>query len=178
MPYAVNVRADNDSAEPIRSLWTKAEEFETSPSMRGLGYSPHITLAVYEELPDGFPHVLDFVFGRTQRLQIRFERLGHFLAPRGLVLWLGPGDSDCLRSLHESVHAEISPELCRPNYRPGRWVPHCSIATAIDHESRDDALRFVSNDIEAFEVVFDVADCVFFSPVEIITEMTLGNTSR
>lgn len=174
MPYAVNIRADNASASAVRSLWDDCEQFETVPSMRRLRYPPHITLAVYDKLPQGFPDTLGPVFAQTKRLEIKFQALGHFQAPHGIVLWVAPGDSDRLASLHESVHALIDPNLCRLNYQPGRWVPHCSIATAVDAGAQEAALQYAAEAIDPFVVIFDVADCVSFSPVKIMMETQLG----
>ena len=50
MPFGINLRSDHQSADSIRSLWQMCNVLQESPSMAALGYPPHITLAVYDNI--------------------------------------------------------------------------------------------------------------------------------
>lgn len=48
MALAINIRADNRSADEIERLWDQVAALEVEPSMRALGYRPHFTFAIYD----------------------------------------------------------------------------------------------------------------------------------
>jgi 2'-5' RNA ligase len=174
MAFAICLKAANDTAEPIRTLWQEAARFEMRPSMASLDYPPHLTLAVYRDVaPDRLKAVLGDALAGTSALRVTFTRLRFFDDP--LVLWVDPSPSAPLAHLHARVHARIDPGLCHPHYRPGAWVPHCTLATQIPSERRADAIAFAARPIPAFEVVFDTADCVSFPPVVVIDERPLAS---
>lgn len=175
MACAINIRCDNESAEGIRSLWALCAPLETSASMPALGYPPHLTLAVYDQLaPADLFEVFDSTFGSVRRVMVRFESLGFFRTPESVILWAAPMLPDVIRAAHEKIHAEIDVARCRRNYRPEHWVPHCSLATSVDPERTEEALALARSPIEPVEVTFDIADCASFMPVKVLREMRLG----
>ncbi len=174
MPFAINLRSDHESAEAIRYLWEKCSSFEASPSMAALDYPPHITLAVYDEMNTELLFAaLDEAVVGIPHLTIRFEHLGHFVAPHAIILWAAPTLNEGANLLYERAHSFINSGLCRPSYRPGIWVPHCSLATDIDPSRKAEAIDAANRPIEPFDVVFDVADCASFPPVEVLYERRL-----
>ena len=175
MTFAISIKCENQSGDVIRSLWSEAALLEQNPSMENLHYPPHITLAIYDDaVISELAQSVDSVFGGSGCFHIRFESIGYFDTPDSIVLWAAPSTSESLMAAHSAVHAAIDPALCRPTYRPGAWVPHCSLATSIDRSRRDEALQFATQNIESFDVVFDFADCVRFLPVEVLHERELS----
>ena len=173
MPFAITLKAANDTAGPIRALWEEVANLESRPSMAALDYPPHLTLAIYEDVsPDLLKAAFMGAFAETYQLRLTFIRLSVFEGVP-LVLWAEPSPSASLASAHSRVHARIDPTLCHPHYRPGAWVPHCTLASQILPENRAKAAEFAASPIQAFEVVFDVADCVSFPPVVVIDERPL-----
>jgi len=174
MPYSINLRSDNDSGDAIRSLWRKCGLLESSPSMPALNYPPHITLAVYDDIEE---HELfgafDLAIADITQITSSVERLGYFEAPHAIILWAAPMLPTKVHSLHARVHSLLDTDRCRPNYRPGVWVPHCSLATSIDLSRKAEAIDIANHSIEPFKVVFDVADCASFLPVEVVHEKEL-----
>ncbi|MPR31477.1 2'-5' RNA ligase family protein [Microvirga tunisiensis] len=172
MAYAISLKVVNDPAGPIRALWEEVAQFESRPSMAALGYPPHLTLAVYDDIPlVQASNVLREAFAGRSALRLTFTRLRFFDDP--LVLWAEPSPSADLTSAHARVHALIDPRHCHPRYRPGAWVPHCTLGTQILLKYREEALAFAARTIAAFEVIFDVADCVSLAPVFIMAEQPL-----
>ena len=173
MPVAISVKAANDTAAPIRELWEQVGRFERRPSMAALGYPPHVTLAVYDDLARArLRSIVDTAFAGRPALRVTFDRIRHFDGP-ALVLWASPSAAGPLERAHAAVHALGDPALCRPHYRPGAWVPHCTLGTEVLESRRDEALAFARRSIAPFEVVFDAADGVAFAPVEVIAECAL-----
>jgi hypothetical protein len=48
MPFALNLKSVDATADAIMSLWDQVSAFEDFPSMRALAYPPHITFAIYD----------------------------------------------------------------------------------------------------------------------------------
>jgi 2'-5' RNA ligase len=173
MAFAISLKAVNDTAEPVRALWEDVAHYESRPSMAALGYPPHLTLAIYDDVsPVRVKAALRVAFAGTSALHLTFTRLRFFDSP--LVLWAEPQSCVDLAAAHARVHACIEPQLCRAHYRPGAWVPHCTLGTEILQERREAAIAFTARPVPAFEVIFDVADCVSFAPVAIIDEQPLA----
>ncbi len=178
MPFAIGIKAANDTARHIRDLWDRLAGFEDVPSMRALNYPPHITFAVYDRIDgDRLGNSLRHVFAGQPALRLAFERLGVFDGA-SLVVWAAPVRTPALHRHHQAVHRQIDPALCWPHTRPGAWVPHCTLATRIRDDKRAKALAFVDQPIEPFEVVFDTADCVAFAPVRVLGSCALGDPSN
>ncbi|GEO17751.1 2'-5' RNA ligase family protein [Microvirga aerophila] len=172
MAFAISLKAGNDTADPIGALWQEVAQFESRPSMVALGYPPHLTLAVYDDIPlVRASDVLREAFAGRPALRLTFTRLRFFDDP--LVLWAEPSPSADLTSAHARVHACIDPQLCHPHYRPGAWVPHCTLGTQILLKYQAEAVALAERPIAAFEVVFDVVDYVSFAPVVVIAEQPL-----
>lgn len=175
MPYSVNIRSDDASSANIRLLWDRCALLEPAASMRSLQYPPHITFAIYDDISrEVLVNAFDTAVEGVPPLTVRFDSLGYFDAPHAIVLWAKPALPPEFADFHRRIHSFIDVESCRQNYRPGVWIPHCTLATAVDHCRREEAIALVSQKIEAFEVKFDVADCAYFKPVEVIHEKALS----
>jgi hypothetical protein len=53
-------------------------------------------------------------------------------------------------------------------------VPRFTVGIHFVAERRAGAAAFAARPIQAFEVVFDVADCVYFPPVVVVGEQPLS----
>jgi len=173
MPGAISVKAMGESAQPIRDLWSWAGHFEETPSMTDLGYPPHFTFAIYDSVDtELLNEVVRNVFSGQPKLHIRFNGLRCFdVSP--LVLWAAPEDASELRRLHKLIHGQIDPAQCREHYRPGAWVPHCTLATKITESNCAWARSRAAEPIEPFTVKFDAADVVTFPPITVVREIEL-----
>jgi 2'-5' RNA ligase len=176
MPFALGVKSVNASAGAIVSLWDRLSVFEDSPSMRALNYPPHITFAIYDA-----PEVTGAIAiaameraaqGRTA-IEITFNRIRTFDGP-SLILWADPEPKEMLLDIHPKIHSAINPGFCRPHYRPGNWVPHCTLATRIVAERNADALAFAATFRGDIRVTFDVIDCVALQPLKVVAEAPLN----
>jgi len=175
MAIAINIRADNASADEIERLWDQVAAFEDQPSMRVLAYRPHLTFAIYDspqiEQEIAWKAMLRATEGAAQ-LTLAFKRIRWFAGPP-LILWAEPEANEILERLHASISAAIDPVHCRPHYRPGAWTPHCTLGTRITNERSQDAMAFAQSFDRRIEVIFDVIDCVIFPPVRIVAQQEL-----
>ena len=172
--HAICLTADNATIAPLLALQAAAAAFEPEASMAAQGYAPHITLAIYDRierpvLQDAFAAMTDA--GRA--IALRFEAVRDF-ADDSPVLWAAPGPDPDLDALHEALHRSIDPARCHPHYRPGAWIPHCTLATTVAAHRMDEALAALNASFRPFEVLFDNADCLTFPPVQLIERRCLA----
>ncbi|MBV8838215.1 MAG: 2'-5' RNA ligase family protein [Alphaproteobacteria bacterium] len=175
MGFCLNLRISPASAPAVTALWDDVAALEPQPSMRPLGYPPHLTLAIYDSDivgDDQRMRALDGAAVGQTELRLSFNRIGLFTGP-SLVVWADPDPKAALRRMHQAIHSVIEPALCRPHYRPGAWVPHCTLGMAIPAERRDAAMDFGRNFRGGLEATFDVIDCVTFPPLRITIERRL-----
>jgi len=167
----ITVRTASD-ARPFWQLAAKASELEDTPSVRALGYPPHITLARYPEIPPALLFKGLSAFEGVKALSLTFDRIGIFdIEP--IVLWLSPRHDRRLIDLHEKVHDIIVPLLCDAHYRPHQWTPHLTLAMAIPADRRTRALELAAQPFEPFTVTFDAAECVSWPPVRVMRSLPL-----
>lgn len=173
--FGITLRARNP-AEPFWALVDKASAFETAPSIRTLGYFPHLTLARYEAIETPRLIAAAEVFEGEPAFALTFEQIEVFeTAP--LVLWLQPSPDQRLIDAHDRLHAVLDPTLCDPHYRPGNWTPHLTIAMSINGAQREAAHDFARRPFEPFTLTLNVVDCVSWPPVSILQTRRL-NESR
>jgi 2'-5' RNA ligase len=175
MAIAINIRADDSSANEVERLWDQVAAFEDKASMRALSYRPHFTFAIYDspEIKEktAWEAMLRAVRDEAQ-LRIEFRRIRWFVGPP-LVLWAEPTTDLALARWHASISTIIDPAHCRPHYRPGAWTPHCTLGTRIVDARSNDAMAFARSFDRNITVLFDVVDCVVFPPVRVIAEQRL-----
>jgi 2'-5' RNA ligase len=126
MAYAVELYIDGLDAQPIRRLF----ELTHSELIR-IGASPHVSLAVFDEI--AVPRLIDVVrsFAETTHpFNIQISSVGMFPGSGiGNVVFLAPVVTEELIALHKRFHHQLdnSGLECDPLYLPGNWVPHCTI---------------------------------------------------
>jgi 2'-5' RNA ligase len=150
-------------------------DFEDTPSMRALNYPPHITLAMYDAAEVTEQRAIAAMQRMVQdrpAIELSFDRIRSFAGPP-LVLWLDPEPKAMLLEMHHRVSTEIDPSLCRPHYRPGSWIPHCTLAMSTLPDRNREALAFASNFRGGARVVFDRVDCVTYPPVTVVAMVKL-----
>jgi 2'-5' RNA ligase len=175
MGFSLNIKASNSSARALTKLWDAVGAFEDPPSMRALDYAPHFTFAIYDTdhvSEAERKHAIERAAQGQTELRLRFDRIGVFEGPP-LVLWAAPGAQNVLLQMHQAIHDVIDPALCRPYYRPGLWVPHCTLGMNIRQDRRAEAMAFAQNFRGGVEAIFDVIDCVTFPPLRVTAEKRL-----
>jgi 2'-5' RNA ligase len=132
-----------------------------------LGYPPHVTLAIYDGDTVREADVraaIDQASRSLRAITLTFDAIRTFDGSP-MVLWASPCPSTILLDVHGAIHSVIDPVHCRPYYRPGAWVPHCTLATSVRSDQREAALSFATAFQKAMEVTFDALDCIRFPPL-------------
>jgi len=173
MGSAVSLVARNKSARAVTHLWQEVSAFETFPSMPTLQYPPHFTFAMFENVTGAeLKSQLGEVFRRAKPLRVTFDKI-RFFDTDPMVVWASPVQLPRLLALHHEVHARVDVAKCRPNYLPGKWHPHLTLATQIDPSQREATLRFINAEIGEFDVIFNSIEIFEFSPIKVIKQWRL-----
>jgi 2'-5' RNA ligase len=90
------------------------------------------------------------------------------------IVWAAPVVTIALLDCHARLHAALPGLPCHPDYRPGAWMPHVTLAEG-DHPSPADALRPIvplwTNPIHGRT---DRLELVRFHPVNVLWSGALG----
>ncbi|GGN14556.1 2'-5' RNA ligase [Actinoplanes campanulatus] len=141
MVAAIELYLDVDTTRRVRNLW-RALDAEGIPSLGSLHqkHRPHLSLAAAHRIdPHAVAEALSgFQVARPLPLSIDF--VGQFV---GRVLWLGVTVTEDLLSHHRAVHDRLSAAGVEiwDHYRPGRWVPHCTISLRVPNPVMAPAVR-------------------------------------
>lgn len=167
------------TSSPAKPFWDHVDEasaLEDLPSIRALGYRPHLTLTRHMAIELAVLQRAMAVFDGETAISLSFERIDLFDTDP-LVLWLAPRRDQRLLDLHSRLHAvlDLDAPSCDPNYAPEHWKPHLTIAMAIPALKRRQALELVSRPLGAFELTFDSVDCASWPPVQVLRRIAMAD---
>ena len=134
MGYAIELNLSTESAARIVKLWEALASESISSTMLDVGAQPHISLAVFEELdPAALRESLHRFARETPPLSVVLSSTGVFPTAEGVV-FLAPVVTQGLLEVHRRLHGLLEDKgiECVEYYRPGRWVPHCTVAMEVD----------------------------------------------
>lgn len=128
--FAVELYFDHDTDQHIRTLWSKLghQAKRTGEDTA----SPHVSLVVSDG--NNTAPLRDDLAGLDWPLlrSLRFDALGYFEDPG--VLYLAPNPSVPMLELQHQAYEVVerhNPGEVRPYYRPGAWMPHCTLAMPV-----------------------------------------------
>ena len=124
MPFAVILPLEEPEADKLD------EALEATDSLLSRMHAlPHVSLAVFEEVDIGkLVSVVETFAASTPPFSLRFGSLGLFPGEENVVFLAAIVTKELL-ALHEKLHSALSDAGIEsdPDYRPGSWVPHCTI---------------------------------------------------
>ncbi|MEE6260569.1 2'-5' RNA ligase family protein [Plantactinospora sonchi] len=132
MVAALELYLDTDATRRIRVLWDalESEGVQSLRSLLGQRHRPHMSLAVAPRLdPEQVAGALTGLVVAAP-LRLDFQCAGQFV---GRVLWLGPAPTAELLAHQASVYDRLTGAgvAVSKHYRPGRWVPHCTLSMRV-----------------------------------------------
>ncbi|GIF62295.1 2'-5' RNA ligase [Asanoa ishikariensis] len=142
MVAALELYLDTDATRRLRALWKalEAEGIPTLASLQDSKHRPHVSLAAASQLsPSAVASALgDAPVGRDLVLDLDF--VGQFV---GRVLWLGVTPTEALLERHRAVHDRLAAGGVSvwDHYRPGLWVPHCTVSLRVPNPLMGAAVR-------------------------------------
>ena len=139
---ALECYLDSEASRRVRTLWDALESAGV-PTLRGLTHArhrPHISLAVADRLDPVAVETALAGFPAAPPLPVRLDYTGQFV---GRVLWLGPAPTAELLAHHAAVHTRLAAAGIEidPLYRPGAWVPHCTVSMRVPRPLITEAVR-------------------------------------
>lgn len=135
--FAIELFLDSDVEKYVSRVWKQLHDHNISSFMFNIkDIRPHISLAVYREIDDleRFKHQFMKHFNDSRKINIKFDSVGIF--PTSGTCFLAPVVTDQLLKLHDDFHTEFAGyrHYSNPNYLPGSWNPHCTLATKVSDE--------------------------------------------
>lgn len=143
MNFAIELFLDEAGDARIREIWERIAAAGLPSRLLELGNTPHVSLGVCAGLdPVDFARRLGEFAAREPAPHATLVSLGTFSNRQGVV-FLGVIATRELIELHERFDALFRGVARDPweYYRPGRWVPHCTLTTALAPEQVAPALR-------------------------------------
>jgi len=172
MAFAVTLLFDPDIAAAISLRWQLLAMAGVSRSMPDLGYPPHVSLAVYDELDvEAAVESLDRMLGNVDQVPVTLTGFSTFGAGSG-VCYAALRPSPELDALHAAVTDGIR-GACRLHYQRGHWTPHCTLAVGLTDAEMDRARDLLEPDWRSLDGVFAAAELVEFVPVVRLRRWTL-----
>lgn len=145
MTAAVELLFDERLENRVRGLWRRlaALGISTPDQWPGPKRRPHISLAVCDSLEPSHGEELARAAAPVAGVPIRMEAAGWF---SGGVFYLAPAWSTELTSTQAALWERVSSWSVGPwpEYEPGRWVAHCTLATRLDPALLSPALTAVT----------------------------------
>jgi len=120
---------DVNAEEEIRRVWRVLRARGISSPLLRTGGKPHLTLGIWDELDT--KSILPDIKRLSEELKafpVTFSSLATF-GGRGGTIFLGPAITPSLITVHNRLYSilrDIS-DNSEGLYRPGCWVPHCSL---------------------------------------------------
>lgn len=167
MGYAIELNLSQDSAARVVEVWERLARASINSMRLDLGAQPHISLAVCEELdPALLREDLRRFAESTRPLSLALSSAGAFPTAEGVV-YLAPVVTQELLEVHRRFHGLLRERGIEPveYYRPGNWVPHCTVALGVAPDKMGAAMELCLRS-EAFgPVELDEVSLIEFLPV-------------
>jgi 2'-5' RNA ligase len=169
--FAVELLFDPEAEAAVLDVWREVAGVGSSV-LFDLAARPHVTLAVHEE-PDGPQLDRTVRRFRAPATPFRLASAGTFPGDEG-VAFLAPVVTDALLELHRRWHA-ASPGS-HEHYRPGVWVPHCTVGILLEGRGMAEALEIARRALPIRGEFREIALIAFtreLTPVECLVRASL-----
>jgi RimJ/RimL family protein N-acetyltransferase/2'-5' RNA ligase len=177
--YAIHLFFDSNTEIAIRSVWRELAESGTAPYFHHSANRPHLTLSIYRslDLPEARLRLADLT-ARQAPLPISFQYYGTFPGSNPTI-FLGPLVTSPLLEVQESVCQLLDDLGDLPEfdyYRPGRWIPHCGLASDFDGSRLYEALHIAEHLMLPLQGQICEIGLTEMRPVRHLCQWQLGST--
>ena len=176
MPFAVELFLDAAADAAVRAIWRALADAGVLRTMLDIGSHPHVSLADSEDLDaERFRPVLEAFARETRPLECSLASVGVFPTDEGVV-FLAPVVTRQLLALHRAFHARCSAFGAEASayYRPGNWVPHCTLAMGVAPAAVPEAVRVCLDAGVPIRGRFERVALVEFRPVRVVYAFDLA----
>jgi 2'-5' RNA ligase len=170
MPVVVQLDLDEIAASSIDRISARLETYPKVETVRQVGDVPHLSLAIYDDLPE--PRFVNDVALFTESippLAAKLANIGIFTGSSAVVFF-GIVVTEHLLEVHRRFHRAVARynDACWEHYRPGAWVPHVTLATSVSPKVLPECLATVAAHWEPMDIRLDSIRVIRFRPVETI----------
>ncbi len=175
MPFSVLLTLDPASDSAIAELAIDL----LGPANVGAGIvwtRPHVSLCICESLDvEAFLPELRAIAAGHAPMRFSLASLGFFPGAKRVV-FLAPLVTQALLDLHRAVDERFARRGVRVdgNYRPPKWMPHCTLAMGLSSEQLRPALDAYARLSVPLEGRFEQLELVEFEPVRLREKLPLG----
>ena len=176
MPFAIELFLDPDADAAVRSVWRALADAGVSRTMLDAGSQPHVSLADSRDLDvERFRPVLEAFARETPPLECSLASVGAFPTEEGVV-FLAPVATRELLELHQAFHERLGEFGARSSayYRPGNWVPHCTLAMGAARTAMAEAVTLCLDMALPIRGRFERVALVEFRPVKVVYAFDLA----
>jgi 2'-5' RNA ligase len=180
MGFAVEANLDPGAAARVRALWDDLARRGITSEMPEMGADPHVSLAVFDEVdPKALGPVLDSFARGREPLELRLASVGSFPTAEGVV-YLAPVVTPALLEWHADLDRRLERLGARAwdYYRPGSWVPHCTVALSLDPDGVAEAVRVTRESGVFGPAALDEIALVEFRPVRRLFARPVGRSGE
>ncbi|RCW39727.1 2'-5' RNA ligase family protein [Paenibacillus prosopidis] len=147
--YAVEFFFEESFEQYVKGIWKGLHDEKITSNMYEISeIRPHITVAVYNDIPDLEMYFTRFnsFFKDVSELEIKFDVLASF--PTSGTLFIDPTVTEGLIKLHKQFHKEFEDllEFANQYYIPNNWDPHCTVAIRLNSELMIEAMKYCYQD--------------------------------
>jgi len=178
MPFAIQLFFDSKVEQSIRTIWQEMAENNVAPYLGTSGNRPHISLALCDDLDKATCQAkLETWAAGVKPLPVSFQQLGLFPAP-GAVVFAGPVVTRELLALQREVDELLDGCCVWPEYdyyRPGKWIPHCTLAMEFDDALLPRALDIASHLTLPLNGQIIGVGVIEFRPVKHLFDFEMGS---
>jgi 2'-5' RNA ligase len=172
MGFAVEMYFDSDTELAVRRLRRELTNHGLKSVLDEMGDRPHISLAVIDDVDPALLNPKLKVFALvTEKMPLILSAIGSFPSQEG-ILYLAPAVSRSLLEVHYNFHellAETEIETAE-YYRPGNWVPHCTIAQGLESNELTTAFAICSASLRPIHGMICEIGLSQFRPVTHISQ--------
>ncbi len=180
MAFSVNLFLDEKATRQIQALWDRLAERQLALHMRSTVDRPHVTLAIFDELnvPAAQLAMVRYAQDLTV-IPIRMPSLGVFPGPHGSI-YLAVTVTETLLDLHAGLHRSLERFGARPwaIYRPGLWMPHCTLAMDLATEAVPPAVAACLEGWQPVEAVLEEIGISQFQPLQHVCRLPLPHHAQ
>lgn len=176
MPYAVELYFDPQTEQAIRKIRQSLIGLGIPPTLDQLGDRPHISLALIPDLNvSEMSAALRNFSETTGSFPISLRGVDSFPGKEG-VIYLAPAITEPLQAAHESLHQLLASLSAQADeyYRPGRWVPHCTIAQNVEQTQIPAILEGSRKKFRPIHGMLQTIGLIFYRPVRQICSFGLS----
>lgn len=179
MAFAITIYFDSSTEALLSQLWKKFDAAEL-PNIKERAFRPHITLCIYREIncADCECKINEISTDFTLH-EITLDHLGIFNNADS-VLFLAPTPTEKLLEMQKKVFQILDDFAEGPwdMYKPGKWVPHCTLANDLNKDQLIKAIE-LSHQIELpIQAHIAQIGIVEFDPIQPIFEVDIEDPAE